>query len=130
MKQLIRSCMGWMFASALLAGFALNPAVAQDKAKAPAAEKGKAAYTLLKENDKLRAVELRQKPGDVNELANTATRVVRVLKGGTFLRTDADGKTTTLARKTGDVYILEPGPKFTTKNIGKTEIVLYVVFVK
>ena len=122
--------MKWLLASAMLGIFAANPAAAQDKAKAPAVEKGKAIYTVKAENDKLRAAELRQRPGDMNEVANTATRVVHVLKGGTFLRTDADGKTSKVERKTGEVYILVPGPKYTTKNIGKSDILLYVVFLK
>ena len=130
MKQLMCVCMKWLLASVMLGILAANPAAAQDKAKAPAVEKGKPIITVKAENDKLRAVELRQRPGDVNEVANTATRVVHVLKGGTFLRTDADGKTSKLERKTGDVYILVPGPKFTTKNIGKSDILLYVVFLK
>ena len=58
------------------------------------------------------------------------TRVVRVLKGGTVLRTYADGKTEKSEWKTGEVQIQEPGPQYTARNVGKTEVVLYVVRLK
>ena len=62
MKHLIR-----LFASLLVPVFMLgagvNPAAAQDKAKA---EKGKATMTVLAESDKARAFEIRFKPGDEN----------------------------------------------------------------
>jgi hypothetical protein len=57
-------------------------------------------------------------------------RVVRALKGGTLMRTYADGKTEKVQWKTGEVKWLGPDPVFATKNVGKTEIVLYVVEVK
>ena len=34
------------------------------------------------------------------------------------------------ARKTGEVGVLGPGPQFTSKNVGKTDILLYVVMLK
>lgn len=55
------------------------------------------------------------------------SRVVRALKGGTVLRTYADGKTEKSEWKTGEVQIQEPGPQYTARNVGKTEVVLYVV---
>jgi hypothetical protein len=55
---------------------------------------------------------------------------VRALKGGTLQRTYADGKKEQVVYKTGDVRINEPGPAYTTKNIGKSEVKLYVVRLK
>jgi hypothetical protein len=55
---------------------------------------------------------------------------VRALKGGTLMRTYADGKTEKVQWKTGEVKWLGPDPVFATKNVGKTEIVLYVVELK
>jgi len=52
------------------------------------------------------------------------------LQGGKLLRTYADGKTDTIEWKTGEVQIQGPGPQFTAKNVGSTEIVLYVVLLK
>lgn len=53
-----------------------------------------------------------------------------MLKGGTVLRTYADGKTEKSEWKTGEVQIQEPGPQYTARNVGKTEVVLYVVRLK
>ncbi len=127
MKHLIR-----LFASLLVPVFMLgagvNPAAAQDKAKA---EKGKATMTVLAENDKARAFEIRFKPGDENaSVPSSNFRVARALQGGTQQRTYPDGKTEKIEWKTGDVTIVAPSGAYTTKNIGKSDIVLYVVVLK
>jgi len=128
MKYLTRLFVSLVVPAFILAGMAVNPAAAQDKAKA---EKGKSAMKVLAENDKLRAYEARFKPGDENlSVPSSATRVVRALKGGTLLRTYADGKTEKVEWKTGDVRINAPSGQYTAKNVGKTEIVLYVVLLK
>lgn len=133
MKCLIRLFVSLVVPAFILAGVASSPAMAQDKAKAaPAAkgEKGKAAIKVLFENDKVRVVEATFKPGD--EAANTARpfRVTRALKGGTFQRTYADGKIEKIEWKTGEVRGVGPDPVFTPKNIGKSDVVLYVVILK
>jgi hypothetical protein len=131
MKQLARLLMGVLVAVFMVIGTTANPAMAQDKAKAANAEPGKVTTTVLAENDKVRVFETRFKPGDVNAAPPaTSTRVVRVLKGGSQIWTYADGKTVKNEYKTGEVRILQPGPQFTSKNVGKTEIVLYVVMLK
>jgi hypothetical protein len=131
MKQLARLFMGVAVAAFMTIGTTTNSAMAQDKAKAAKAEPGKTTVTVLAENDKVRAFETRFKPGDVNAAPPaTSTRVVRVLKGGSQIWTYADGKTAKNEYKTGEVRIVEPGPPFTSKNVGKTEIVLYVVVLK
>ena len=114
-----------------------TPAIAQDKANgmkaAPAAkaEKGKSTLKMLLENDKVRVYEVTYKPGDVNTgVVSTATRVVRPLKGGTLELAYADGKKETVVRKVGEPYVLVPGPAYTSKNIGKTVVQLYVVQLK
>ena len=106
-----------------------TPAMAQEKGAK--AEKGKPVMTVLAENEKVKVWELRYKPGDTNAAPPaSATRVVRVLKGGEQLWTFADGKTQKNVWKTGEVRILGPGPAFTSKNVGKTEILLYTVMLK
>ena len=120
MKQLARFSIGLLVAAFMLAG----PVMAQDKA-------GKASMTVMAENDKLRAQEVRFKPGDENTaVPSSSTRVVRALKGGTLMRTYADGKTEKIEYKDGEVRINPPSGQFTAKNIGKSEIVLYVVVLK
>jgi mannose-6-phosphate isomerase-like protein (cupin superfamily) len=127
-NQTIRFLAASLVAALLLAGLAGTPAIAQEKAKA---EKGKSVTTVLAENDKVRVWETRYKPGDQNTAPpSSATRVLRVLKGGTLLWTYADGKTEKVVWKAGEVKILTPGPQFTSKNVGKSEIVLYVVMLK
>jgi hypothetical protein len=71
------------------------------------------------------------KPGAENKaIANSSTRVVRALAGGTLERTFADGKKEKVTYNTGQVRINQASPAYTTKNIGKSEIRLYVVQVK
>ena len=105
--------------------------MAQEKAKAAKAEAGKASIKVLAENEKARAFEVRFKPGDENtSVPSSSFRVVRALKGGTLMRTYTDGKTEKSEYKDGEVRINPPAPQFTTKNVGKSEIVLYVVVLK
>jgi len=111
----------------MLGALIATPVMAQDKAKA---EKGKATVKVLFENDKVRVVEATFKPGDEGPNVARPFRVQRVLKGGTMQRTYADGKTEKLDYKTGQVNGAGPDPAFTPKNIGKTDVVLYVVFLK
>jgi len=117
-----------LLVSFLTANFSV--AMADEKAKAVEGEKGLASRKLLAESDKLQVFEIRQKPGDVITPSTTVTRVVRAVKGGTVLRTYADGKTEKSEWKTGEVQIQEPGPQYTAKNVGKTEVALYVVRLK
>ena len=121
-------------AFALAAAIAI-PAVAQDKAKAPAkAEKGTSTMKLHLENAKVRVFERSYKPGETNtEVPSASYRVIHTIKGGTLERTYADGKKEASEFKAGTVRYLEPtkgGATYTTKNIGKTEIVNFVVVIK
>jgi len=140
-----------LFSGLLIPAFVLavaSPAMAQDKAKdakaAPAAkdakaapakaEKGKSTMKVLLENDKVRVFERSYKPGDTNEEVPSGNyRVNRTIKGGTLERTYSDGKKEKIEVKEGTTRWLEPtkgGLKYTVKNIGKTEIVSFVVVLK
>ncbi len=55
---------------------------------------------------------------------------MRALKGGTLERIYADGKKEKVLWQTGEVRQVDPGPAYTTKNIGKGELHLYVVQLK
>ena len=113
---------------------------AQDKAKdakaAPAAkaEKGKAITTVLVDNDKVLVYETRFKPGDENPAVGTGFRVVRTLQGGTLARVYPDGRNEKFEIKAGRTVYNEPpkssGERYLTKNVGKTEILQYVVMLK
>lgn len=136
MKQLIRLFVSLVVPAFMLAGMAVNPALAQDKAKAakaaPAAkaEKGKSTQKVLFENNKVRAFEVTFKPGDEGENVARGFRVVRALKGGTIQRTYAGGKTEKIEWKPGEAKGVGPDPVFTPKNVGKSDVVLYVVQLK
>jgi hypothetical protein len=126
MKILIRFIAGIVIPAFIMAGGMVSSAVAQDKAA-----KGAPTMKVLLENAKVKVYEVTYKPGDTNTgVVSTATRVIRPLKGGTLLLTYADGKTQTVIRKVGEPYILEPGPAYTSKNVGKTDVQLYVVQLK
>lgn len=80
----------------------------------------------------MRVFKASAKPGDENlSPPYPSPRVLIVLKGGTSLRTYADGKTEKVEYKTGEVMYFEPSKTaYTVKNIGKSEYVLYVVVLK
>ncbi len=130
MNRLSRTAATIVIAGFVLAAIAVNPALAQDKAKAKA-DKGQATIKVLAENDKLKAYEIWYKPGDVNlNVPSSSLRVVRVLRDGTLLRTHPDGKTETVEMKSGDVRVNTPSGPYTTKNIGKSELAIYIVQLK
>jgi hypothetical protein len=137
MKQALRS-----FAKAIMIVFVLagssGSVMAQDKGTdtkaASAAKAGSATTKVLFENDKVRAQEITYKPGDENTSVPRDARVVRALTAGTLLRTYPDGKTEKAEWKAGEVRFNDavsgPSPQYTTKNVGKSELVLYLVILK
>jgi hypothetical protein len=117
------------FAATFMFGsLAAAPAEAQEKGNATASQNKKGSATgaqkVFVDNDKVKAFEIRYKPGEEGANVKRPARVVRALKGGTLMRTDK------VQWKTGEVKWLGPDPVFATKNVGKTEIVLYVVELK
>jgi negative regulator of sigma E activity len=126
MKKLINFVVGIVIPAFIMAGGIVNSAVAQEKAA-----KASVKLKVLLENAKVRVYEVTYKPGDENtSIVSTSTRIIRPLRGGTLQLTYADGKKETVIRKAGEPYMLEPGPAYTTKNIGKTVVRLYVVQLK
>src|SRR5213595_373994 len=104
--------------------------LAQDK-KADKGGARKATTRVMAENARVRAYEVSFAPGAENtSVPASSTRVVRALAGGTLERTYTDGRKENVTYKTGEVRINESSPAFTTKNIGSSEIRLYVVQVK
>ena len=112
MKELARFFMGLLVAAFMLGGVTANPAIAQEKAKAAKAEKGKAAppsyqgdpdvYKVIFEDKNFRVIEINRKkgvhdkphshpvPSITYNLTDCATRLY-----------SADGKTTDATRKAG-----------------------------
>jgi hypothetical protein len=105
------------FAAGVLAAL-LVPALAMAQ--------GKATVKQITSDDKASAYEVTYKPGDERSIS-PGHRVVRALKGGSLERTHADGKKEKIEYKTGQVRINKPTTGYTTRNVGKTEVQLYVV---
>jgi hypothetical protein len=114
----------------LLVGLGTLPVAAQEKAKAAKAVTEK----VVLENEKVIAVELRYKPGDENANVPRSARVVRALTGGTLMRTYSDGKQEKIEFKAGQVRfnpaVTGEVRQYTTKNVGKSDLVLYLVVLK
>jgi len=126
MKKSLGFLVGIVVPAFIMAGSMTYSAVAQEKA-AKATVKPK----VLLENDKVRVYEVVQTPGAENSsIPSSSYRIVRALKGGTLQRSYADGKKETVVWKTGEVRWTAPSPAYTAKNIGKTDILLYVVQLK
>jgi len=124
MRTQAAALLGLLIPAFLAAGIAANPAIAQDKAST-------VKMKVLVDNDKVKAYEVTYAPGAENKgIASTTMRIVRGLKGGTLERTYADGKKELVRWKAGEVKQVNPGPAYTTKNIGKGELQLYVVQLK
>ncbi len=128
MRRLVTASLG--VAAFVLSGLMLNAASAQDKTKM---DKGapKVAIKVITENDKVKVFESTYVPGAENTaVASSTMRVVRALKGGTLERRYADGKKEKVEWKAGMVQIVPPSGAYTTKNIGKTTLQVYVVQLK
>lgn len=99
-----------------------------------AAQAPKVDSKVVLENDKVQVLENRFKPGAENPNVPRTARVVRALTSGTLQRIYPDGKRETVEFKAGDTRfnaaITGPAPQYTTKNIGKTELVLLIVVLK
>src|SRR5712692_1704498 len=126
MKTSIRSSIG-LLVLLMLVGATTGATFAQEKAKAA---KSEATLKVFVDNDKVRVFEIRFKPGDQGANVARPARVLRVLKGGTLLRTFADGKSDHRTYKTGEVVYEQSAQPIVPKNVGKSDLIFYVVFVK
>ncbi len=114
-----------------------NAALAQDKAKptAPPAKAEKAAVKderdrkVLLENDKVTVTETRYKPGASSGMQSRNARVARALTDGTLEKTFPDGHKESITWKVGQVRY-NPKETFSQTNVGKADVVLYVVTLK
>jgi hypothetical protein len=126
LKKIIGLSIGLLVSVFILAG---GSAVGQEKAKAP-----QAVLKKLIENDKVVVIETRYAPGAENSSVPRDARVVRALTTGTLVRSYPDGKTEKVEWKAGEAKyfpaLAGAVPQYTTKNVGKTELVLYLVVLK
>ena len=127
MKPITPSVVVAAFAFAVVLAFAgLPQSIAQEKGK-PAA---KYEQKELLQNEKVRVGEVTWAPGGESPSVARPARVVRVLKGGTLERIFPDGKKETVVYKTGDTTAINATPPYAIKNTGKSDVVLFVVFLK
>jgi hypothetical protein len=110
--------------------FAAEKHKAQDAKAAPQAEKGKPTIKEIFQNDHVRVFEVTFKPGDAADSVARLQRIIRPIKGGTLTRIYPDGKKEKTILKTGEVQVFEASPAYSPKNEGKTDIVLYNVYLK
>jgi hypothetical protein len=127
MQRLAAILAGLLVPAFLLTGAIVNPVLAQDQAKAK--KSADAVVKVLAENNKVRVQEATYKPGAESPIGERPFRVIRVLKGGTLLRTFPDGKSETMRLKEGQVNLADAGT-YGLKNIGKTTVRLYIVRIK
>ena len=123
---------GLLVPAFLLAGAIAEPAVAQEKKADKKAEKsvaGKATVRQLASDEKVRAYEVTYKPGDERSI-QPGHRVVRALQGGTLQRIHPDGRKEKVAWKPNQVRISKPTKPYSVKNVGQSEVQLYVVEAK
>jgi hypothetical protein len=124
MKTLRHLFIGVLLATLMLA-FSTKVVIAQEKAKsqvksAPPEEKKAAPAKVLLENERVRVVESRIKPGEKNEMKMRNDRVIVPLKAAKIRIHSADGKTEDSEYKVGEVQFRKQG-KSQTENMGKTE---------
>ena len=86
--------------------------------------------TVLIDNDRVRVIEDKFKPGAESEVRVRPYRVARAITGGVLQRIYADGRKAVIEWKSGEVKFLEPSEAYKLKNIGRTEVLLYVVNIK
>jgi quercetin dioxygenase-like cupin family protein len=77
-------------------------------------------YKLLMENDRVRVLDVRVKPGEKTKIHSHPDRVVYVLSDHRLKFTSADGASRELELKAGQVLWIEAGVH-TTENTGMTE---------
>lgn len=131
MSKSVHFFAGLLVVALMAAGVTASAAMAQDQAKdRKAANAGKESTKVLFDNDKVRVQEVTFKPGDQGPNAARPFRIIRVLKGGTIQRIFPDGRIENVVYKTGEVKVYEADRPFVPKNIGKSDIVLYVVALK
>ena len=107
-------------------------AKADEKKAAPAADKvdkgavPEGTTKVIVDNDKVRVTEVTFKPGQGGKAQERPPRVTRALSGGTMERTYPDGKTEKVEWKTGQVRYFGK-ENFGNRNVGKTDVVFYIV---
>jgi quercetin dioxygenase-like cupin family protein len=86
-------------------------------------------YTVLFENDQVRVIEFRMRPGEKEPMHSHPKGVVRYLSDATFRSTLPDGTISVSSAKEGDVGWREYR-SHALENIGTTEAIVFAVELK
>jgi quercetin dioxygenase-like cupin family protein len=86
-------------------------------------------YKVLFENDRVRLLEVRMKPGDESAQHSHPDYLLYALTGGTVKLTDASGQSAEVPIETGDTMWRE-AEEHSAKNVGSTEVVALFVEMK
>ncbi len=89
-----------------------------------------ATQKVLAENEKLKVIDVMQKPGDTGPMASRLGLVVHWVSGGTVERTYADGTKEVMNRKSGETALITEKRPYSVKNVGKTTTHLIEVQLK
>lgn len=104
-----------------------NPAMSQEKA---AMTSSSDQIKVMAENEKVVASEERIKPGAETDSRARPYRAVRAMKGGSIQRIYPDGRKEMAMWKTGEVRVFEASGPYKLKNVGKEDVVFYIVGLK
>jgi quercetin dioxygenase-like cupin family protein len=96
-------------------------------ATAGPADPKKPGVQVLLENDAVRVYEASIPAGTEGANTERPYRIARALTNGTLERVFADGKKQTAEWKAGQVREAGPDPKYTPKNVGKSDFRIFVV---
>ena len=122
-----------VLATGLLLAFASTAVMAQEKAKAEKAKTAPAKETkaanVLLENEKVRVIESRIKPGEKSEMKMRSDRVNVYINAAKVRVHYADGKKEDFNQKVGSVRFIKAGTS-SQENMGKTETHSVIVFLK
>ena len=89
-----------------------------------------ATQKVIAENEKLKVIDVIQKPGDTGPMASRLGLVVHWVTGGKIERTYADGTKEVITRKAGETALITEKRQYSVKNIGTSTTHLIEVELK
>ena len=125
MRRLSHPIVGALLASWAVLGLGCAPA--REKMDPVALNPGR--YTVLLENEHVRVLEMRDKPGDVTAMHSHPGNVVYIFSPAERQFTFPDGTTKVAAVKGGQV-LWSDGGAHAEKNVGKTDTRALVIEIK
>jgi hypothetical protein len=85
---------------------------------------------VLAENEKVKVIDVVERPGDTGPMTSRLGLVVHWVSGGTVERTYADGTKEVVTRKSGETALIAEKRPYSVKNVGKTTTHLIEVQLK